>query len=178
MKNWSYKITEGEHAGETLWSGRYCCVAGFIFRYSIEPFKLEILATKRSNKCPDFQGYVCCPCGFLEADETGEEGCVREIREETGYIINPKLLILDKAETDPAVCNKGHVTLIYSSVLLQDEFSYETPSMGEECDWVKWIDVKDIDKYDWAFGHDRILKEMLMELGYDNEDDNDLDLYL
>ena len=26
MKNFSYTIKEGEHKGETLWSGRYCAV--------------------------------------------------------------------------------------------------------------------------------------------------------
>ena len=87
MKNWSYTIKEGEHKGVTLWSGRYCAVAAFVF------CKLKgewcILANQRGKGTPDYQGYWNCVCGYLEADESAEQGCAREVYEETGVKINP-----------------------------------------------------------------------------------------
>lgn len=55
MRNWSYTIEEGEHAGKTLWSGRYCAVAAFAFC----KIKGEwcVLANQRGEGTPDFQGY-------------------------------------------------------------------------------------------------------------------------
>ena len=38
----------------------------------------------------DGQGLWCCPCGYLDFDETLEECVIREIKEETGLTI-PKM---------------------------------------------------------------------------------------
>lgn len=54
MKNWSYTITEGEHKGKTLWSGRYCAVSAFIFCKFPDGWK--VLANQRGKGTPDFQG--------------------------------------------------------------------------------------------------------------------------
>lgn len=174
MRNWSYKIIEGEHAGETLWSGRYCCVAGFIFNYTNDDIK--ILAVKRGQDCPDFKGMWCCPCGFLEADETGEEGVVRETWEETGYDFPVEKFKLFIVETDPKLCNKSHVTLMYSTIFDQDEikeyFDIDWLPFDRESEKIEWISINEINKYEWAFGHDRIIKEMLKQLDYDEEELN------
>lgn len=181
MRNWSYKITEGEHAGETLWSGRYCCVAGFIFSYTNDDIK--ILAVKRGQDCPDFKGMWCCPCGFLEADETGEEGIVRETWEETGYDFPVEKFKLFIVETDPKLCNKSHVTLIYSTIFSQDEIKEYSDidwlPFDRESEKIEWISINEINKYKWAFGHDRIIKEMLKQLDYDEDKIQcDLDLII
>lgn len=152
MKNWSYTIKEGEHAGTTLWSGRYCAIAVFVF------CKIDgtwcVLANKRGPGTPDFQGMWNCTCGYLEADETAEEGCARETLEETGYIINPAQLSLAGVETRPEVCEHGNVTLRYFAML--DKMPERTtPEGGEEneVDEVKWIPLTELDNYEWAFNH-------------------------
>ena len=38
-KNWSYKVPDGPHAGTTLWSGRYCAIAAFVFKFKVPKFK-------------------------------------------------------------------------------------------------------------------------------------------
>ena len=86
MKNFSYTITEGEHAGKTLWSGRYCAVAAFVF-CKFPDSGWHVLANKRGPGTPNYQGYWNCPCGYLEGDETGPQGCMRETYEETGVNI-------------------------------------------------------------------------------------------
>ena len=164
MKNWSYKITEGEHAGETLWSGRYCCVAGFIFSHS-NGDNVKVLAVKRGQDCPDFRGMWCCPCGFLEADEAGEEGIVRETWEETGYEFPVRDFELLYVETDPMICNKGHVTIMYGCVIPQhqinDYLDEDWLPFEGESEEVQWIPVDEISKYDWAFGHDKIINNLM-----------------
>lgn len=165
MKSWSYTIKEGEHAGKTVWSGRYCAVAGFIFCKF--PDGWAVLANRRGKGTPDFQGYWNCPCGFLDM-EKAEDGCVREILEETGVEVDPNQLILVGVETDPAVCNNGNVTLRYTAALIYGQqnttISWETvvESGGEkeEVQAIAWIKLTDLDKVDWAFGH----KERILEI--------------
>ena len=137
----------------------------------VDDFKLEILVTKRSNECPDFQGYVCCPCGFLEADETGEEGIARETYEETGYDFPAKEFDLFKVETEPELCNKGHVTLMYVSIMSATEminkymiYAEDYKIDPDESEEIAWIPVDEIGKYDWAFGHDKIINELMETL--------------
>ena len=62
MKNWSYTIKEGEHTGKTLWSGRYCAVAAFVFCKIFGTWC--VLANKRGSGTPNYQGYWNCSCGF------------------------------------------------------------------------------------------------------------------
>lgn len=164
MKNWSYTITEGEHAGETLWSGRYCCVAGFILSHT-NGDNVKVLAVQRGKGCPDEQGLWCCPCGFLEANESGEEGIARETLEETGYDFPAKLFDFYKVETEPELCNKAHVTLMYGIILNERDLSepLELTDIDESSE-VRWIPVDEISKYKWAFGHDKIINEIMENL--------------
>ena len=85
-KNWSYTIHEEGHPhnGKTLWSGRYCAVCGVVLFYNENTGETFALANKRGNGTPDYQGFWNLPCGFLEANESGQQGVAREVYEETG----------------------------------------------------------------------------------------------
>jgi len=155
-KNFSYTIPDGPHAGRTLWSGRYCCIVGIIIK--IVNGEYYILANQRGSGTPDFQGFWNCPCGFLEGNESAEQGVAREVFEETGVIVDPKNLRLHSVQSDPKVCNNGNVTLRY---FCYDYHYNETErSGGEENEVadVKWIHAKDINNYQWAFNHDELIK--------------------
>jgi len=65
LRNTSYTITEGEHEGETYWSGRYTAVSGIITANVNGEF--YVLANKRGEGCPDYAGYWNMPCGFWNA---------------------------------------------------------------------------------------------------------------
>ena len=161
-KNFCYTIPDGEHKGETLWSGRYCCVAGFVFL--IKDGEVFILANKRGLGAPDFQGMWNCPCGFLEGDENGQEGVSREVYEECGVKIDPSLFILSNVQTDPKESNKGHVTLRYYTILKDDNFNL-VQSGGEENEVseIAFIRLKDIFNYSWAFNHRTLILEMFVK---------------
>lgn len=163
-KNWSYKITDPNHSkcGTTLWSGRYAAVCGIVLvNCKQDTF---VLANLRGSGTPDYQGYWNLPCGFLEANETGEEGISREIFEECGLTLAPSCFSLLNVETDPRYCNNGNVTIRYITLrrtLELPKLKYENINGEEnEVESVKWINIKEIDNYKWAFNHDVLIKKV------------------
>ena len=176
-KNWSYKITDPNHpkCGTTLWSGRYCAVTGIVMRYIYNPMfgknDVYVLANLRGPGTPDYQGYWNMPCGFLERNESGEQGVAREIFEECGFEILPGEFDLYGVETDPVKSNNGNVTIRYISI---DEVS-ELPELkytninGEdgEVESVKWIHIDDVENYKWAFGHKDLINDAISMLLFD-----------
>lgn len=160
LKNWSYTITDPNHpkCGKTLWSGRYCAVTGIVNYIDYETNKTYFLISKRGSGAADFQGKWCLPCGFLEANETGEDGIGREIFEETGIIVQHKPIFWN-VETDPKYCNNGNVTLRYICNMNSMPVPKYENINGEsnEVDDLRWICEDEIDKYDFCFNHDRIL---------------------
>lgn len=161
MKNFSYTITEGEHAGKTLWSGRYCAVAAFVFCKFPETGWC-VLANKRGSGTPDYQGYWNCPCGYLEGDETGQQGCQRETYEETGVNIPENMFTLVGVATDPNV--DKNVTLRYMTVINYGEMnisvSKDNSPEEDEVETVSWIALDKVNASEWAFNHNNIIMEL------------------
>ena len=163
-KNWSYKIPDGPHAGKTLWSGRYCAVAAFVFR-RIEGI-WSVLANLRGSGTPDYQGCWNAVCGFLEANETAQQGCSREIFEETGYEIKPEKFLQVYTQTDPETSNNGNVTLRHIAIIFEHELgSRKQPEGGEEneVDAVKWIPIDEVYNHKWAFNHEKTIIDLFYD---------------
>ena len=109
QSNRHYTI-EKEHAGKTLLSRRYCAVCAIVL-YLDPILGWMILLNKRGSGTPDFQHMWNIPCGYIEADETAQEACSRELLEECHVEIEPKKFNLIKDETNPKNCNNGNITL-------------------------------------------------------------------
>ena len=147
-----------------LYDGRYCAVAGFI--YAVVEGRYCVLANRRGNGTPDFQGYWNCPCGFLERCENSQQGAARETYEECdGFQIRPEELKVVFVQTEPKECNNGNVTIHHKAFVgKQRHFKLylRDNRFGGEMDEVSvvaWIPVSEIDQYKWAFGHEKsILK--------------------
>lgn len=175
-KNFSYTIKEGEHKGKTLWSGRYCAVAAFIF-CKLPEVGWSVLANQRGEGTPDYQGYWNCPCGFLEADENAKQACSRETFEETGVKIPACMFNFIEAETDPAICNNGNVTLRHYAVLpyggidisVYKRVVLEAGGEKDEVEMIGWIPMNKIDEYNWAFNHLDRIKEVFNKYIQPNE---------
>lgn len=169
-KNWCYKITDPNHpkCGTTLWSGRYTAVTGIVIRQILNDkgvYDYYVLANLRGSGTPDYQGYWNMPCGFLESNETGEEGVCREMFEECGYEVLPRQMELYNVETDPRFCNNGNVTIRYYNIetcTKLPELKY-TNINGEEgeVESVKWINIRDIKDYKWAFNHKKLITDFM-----------------
>lgn len=149
--------------GKTYWISRSVAVVGFVFARVNK--QLCILANKRGEGTPDFQGKWNVPCGYLDYDETGEEGCVREIFEETGVKLNPTDMKFIQVNTDPVNSNRQNVSLRYRTYL-SEEFAKNITftnknSESNEVDDIRWIPIRDIDNYEWAFNHNELIKNMM-----------------
>ena len=105
--------------------------------------------------------------GHFEKDETPQECLLREVYEETGLKISPdEFSLIGISDTG----KERNVTLRYIAVLHGEK--PELPSVeslkglgGEENEVseIKWIDINFLDKYKWAFNHDKVIEKTLME---------------
>lgn len=167
-RNWSYTIKDGEHAGVTLWSGRYVCTVAAVFRFA-EDGNIFVLANKRGVGSPNEVGKWNMPCGFMEV-ETGEECASRETFEECGIKVNPNKFHLVSVNTDPTD-NPTQVTLRYMAILFDgfDDVNIDTTDaiagkLGGEKDEVadvQWIPIEDVKNHDWAFGHKKLIDTII-----------------
>lgn len=156
MKN--YQI-EGKD-GKMYWVHRAIAVSVFIGKLIGD--EMHILALQRGSGTPDFQGLWCCPCGYLDFDETLVESACREVKEETGIIINPSSLdqfyIADKPSQ-----NLQNVTVRFTAIMNTTDKQH--PIIGTEGEEnevadAQWIPLSDIDDLLWAFDHDNIIKAL------------------
>jgi len=76
----------------------------------------KVLLVQRAEE--PLLGYWCLPGGFLEYDETLQEGATREVFEETGLIVNiQKLVGVYRIDNDPSGFN---IDTIYSGTFTGD----------------------------------------------------------
>lgn len=158
MKNWSYKIKEGDHKGITLWSGRYCSICAIVLHYSQEKGWM-ILLNKRGSGTPNFQHMWNITSGYIEADETAQQASSREVMEECHVYIEPKKFNLLKVETNPKDCNDGNITLRFLAFTDSMKFCV-TNKVGEkdEVEDCNYFTFDDALKLDLAFNHKEIIE--------------------
>lgn len=156
MKNFPFK-----YKGLTYWYSRSCAVV--LFAYCKDKLgNLYVLANKRGKGTPDFQGCWNASCGYLDFNETTEEGSVRECYEETGIKISASNITLDSVSSDPKN-NRQNVTFYHSTLLngtIDDWSDFSTKhSEKNEVEEIRWIPITDLSKYQWAFGHDVSIRQ-------------------
>jgi 8-oxo-dGTP pyrophosphatase MutT (NUDIX family) len=144
---------------DSRWLSRSCAVCAMVYAYNPINDTYYILANKRGSGALDYKGYWNMPCGYLDYNETAEQAAVRECYEETGIKIDKPLKFV-RYSTDPTE-NRQNVVFFFS-VCLGDIRQYQqlsTEHMEEnEVEGLQWIPFKDVDKYQWAFDHDEIIK--------------------
>jgi 8-oxo-dGTP pyrophosphatase MutT (NUDIX family) len=145
-----------------------------------------VLANKRGSGCPDFVGYWCVPCGYLEFDIDTRQNAVKELWEETGVHVKPKTLEFFGFEDDPSA-NHQNVTFRYYTVIgkklpkwipdrIQGLIDLKSPKTSDfklsrnlseenEVDEIRWIPISDVDKYAWAFGHEDLIGKIVKTIG-------------
>ncbi len=156
MKN--FKITAVED-GKEYWISRSVAVAVVVFSYSMEDGYV-VLANRRGEGAADFQGLWNVPCGYLDFDETLKEAAVREVFEETGYRLDINHLQMRKISDSPSE-NHQNITVAFGTWHNCYE-EREALCGGEEneVEEIKWIPMCDLDKYQWAFKHDVLIKQL------------------
>ena len=73
----------------------------FVWWLNHKKKQLEFLICKRGTKTTEYKNAWNLPSGYLNWNETGEEGAARECWEECGVEIDPKDITLAEVSTKP-----------------------------------------------------------------------------
>jgi 8-oxo-dGTP diphosphatase len=103
------------------------------------------------RRYPPFKGAYALPGGFIDVGETVEDGCRRELMEETGVKAG-KLQLLG-VYSDPDRDPRGHTC----SVAFLTRVRSATPKAGDDAAEAEW--VENWWKVEMAFDHGRILAD-------------------
>ena len=113
----------------------------------------RILLVRRGR--PPFRGKWALPGGFCEIGETTEEGCAREVREETG--IEVRVGGVRGVYSDPNRDPRGHtVSVLYDAVAVGGRLAG-----GDDAADARWFSRRDLAGLDLAFDHGWIVREQL-----------------
>ena len=111
--------------------------------------KGRVLLIRR--KYPPFKGAYALPGGFVEVGESVQDGCRRELMEETGVKAG-KLRLLG-VYSDPKRDPRGHTC----SVVFLTRVTSATATAGDDAADAQWISLTQ--KVELAFDHAHILAE-------------------
>jgi 8-oxo-dGTP pyrophosphatase MutT (NUDIX family) len=144
MKNFPVK-----HNGKEYWISRSVAVAVSLFTHING--QICVLANKRGKGLPNHSGEWNVVSGYIDFDETLNQACVREVKEETGVdISNVQLYRLD-IEDDPS--RENQVILFRYAGYINNGESLELTnkySEPDEVDEIKWVPVNELDNYVWT----------------------------
>lgn len=156
--------------GKEIWASRSVAVVGsLIASYRHE---LYVLAEKRSEKM-DHPNMWCLPCGYLDYDENGWDALRREVYEETSFLIDDfEEYIKDNNKKEPyyivtdVLENRQNVVLNYCIHFnFEKGLPLEVESYSDsEISQIKWVPIKKIFEYDWAFNHNSTIINALKRL--------------
>lgn len=161
----NFKITAKEDNKE-YWISRAVAVVGVVVGVKDGNIS-SFLVSQRGPGCPDFVGDWSCSCGYLDWDESAEDGVVREIYEELGIKIPKSHVHLWKVVTDPKHDLRQNVILRYIIPIDQSKLEemvneskeslLNSESRGGESNEVsdiRLVTIVDLPNYTWAFNHD------------------------
>ena len=162
MKN--FPIIDKE-TGREYWISRSVAVLGVVKAIDRNGNKY-VLAEQRGTGTPDpeYVGYWCLPCGYVDYNETCKQAIAREVKEETGISIHPENFELIEINDNPFEDKRQNITFRFRTELegyindfeLTDKFSEINEVMN-----IKWIDLREINNYKWAFNHKILIKELI-----------------
>lgn len=140
-KNYAYKYPRPSVTTD-------CVIFGF------DGNSLKVLLIERGIE--PYKGQWAFPGGFLNPEETAEEGALRELREETG--LDAAYIDQFHTYTDPKRDPRDRVITIayYALVRIQEVKG------GDDAAKARWFSLDEIPQL--AFDHDRILRDAMKEL--------------
>lgn len=123
-----------------------------------------ILGSERGEEAADYRGFWNCCCGYLSRNETVKEAALRELYEETGVFITDESMVKLVGYEDSPQANRQNVTFRFACFIddaVTTDFTFSKKhNEGKEVGEIKWIKIFDVDKYMWAFGHDKRIIEI------------------
>jgi len=168
--------------GKEVWDSRSVALVGMILM--LHEGENYVILGKRGKGSPNEVGRWCMPCGYLDKNETCEEGVVREIWEESGFNVYQSLeryTVLHDQMHFPWKINSipdgelqnvsMHYALylsseanLYRDVAKLPELTFEHNAVEDEVSEVRWVKVDDIRDYDICFNHDSTIRVFVANL--------------
>lgn len=150
------------HEGREYWFSRANTAGMFVFCKDPDG-DWCILANKRGKGCPNGVGLWNVPGGYLDFNETLKDCALRECKEETGVIVDKAVAKLFSMHSIPKGEFQNLSFKFYAKITDKKTtdfiFSYDLMETDEVAD-IKWIKIKDVDSYSWAFRHLMLIKEI------------------
>jgi len=117
--------------------------------FTIRQDELKVLLINRG--LPPYQGKWALPGGFINLDESLEEGARRELEEETGVsdVYLEQLYTFGEPDRDP---RERVITVAWYALVPTDEIDIKA---GSDAEGVSWIGMQDLPEL--AFDHQDIL---------------------
>ena len=160
---------------KTIWESRSVAVnLVVVIQDTIYP-ENYVLVSKRGPNAADNRGKYNLVAGYLDWDETASEAFIRETWEECGLdllktlkentITQNNLVQPWHVQTDPA-SSRQNVSLRYGVKLLSTKGTFpalntDNNEVEGEVEDPQWMPVSKIDNYEWAFDHDKLIKEYI-----------------
>ena len=154
---------EFEHNGQKLWYSRSLAVSALV--HYVEDGEIYILVNKRGQGAEFNKGLWNLPGGFLDFNESAEEAACRETIEETGYILDKRDADLILLDTQPK--GKRQTFVAYYNFSLEQRPPYipgwSVEDTNGEVEVVAWMNIKEIEHYEWLNGQKEFLMEFFKE---------------
>ena len=129
--------------GKEQWISRSTVVIPIVFKLDEKSGDIYALVEKR-GPAVSHSGEWCCPCGFIDWDESLPEACQREVREETGLELDLEKIVFITADSNKNSTAQT-VDLIYMCWTDQ-EFDLDKVETRDEIMDVKWMKVAHVYK--------------------------------
>ena len=143
------ELIETEHG--KIAKDRSVGVALFVWWVDRKDNKIVFLANKRGTKTTEFKETWNLPSGYLNWNETGEEGAARECLEECGIEIDPGNIKLAETSTRPEDNPRQNVIFRYITFLTnKPEVNFDYIDKSESTE-VVFIKENEIDEYKFAW---------------------------
>jgi len=149
--------------GRKVWLSRSPAVVAVILATERGNDNIYVLTEKRSAMMDEGNKWAVIS-GYMDWDETGMEGIMRETYEETSFHIpsHENSLVFNNegdpfyVHTDPKTDAKQNVSLSYIFIYEFDKLPKEVESFQDkEISAVKWMEISEVFKIkEWAFDHD------------------------
>jgi len=126
--------------GNEVWISRSTVVIPVVFKLDENTGDVYTLVEKR-GPAVSHPGEWCCPCGYLDWDETLEQACQREVKEETGVLLDIKNIVFVGADTN-IHSNNQSVDLWYMCWARgDDDLNLSNVETSDEVLDLKWMKV-------------------------------------
>jgi 8-oxo-dGTP pyrophosphatase MutT (NUDIX family) len=168
--------------GRTVYIARASSVVAEVCLYDAVNDNWHILLMQRGVAAPDFNGYWCLPCGYLDWDETLCQAMIREVYEESGLLLtelvqspnfsysSSKVISGEGSETpwliyDEPETKRQNLAFHYATLFGWKGEPYPVLSRLDEAEVadVKWMPMQEAMTLQLAFGHENRINQLWQE---------------